>query len=889
MHTRIGRRLLRLILVPLSGVVLLLSILAIVEIQTITTQSRLRHSAVVVQLSQQVALALARGDASVARGGSGTLAASTRLAIVRDFATLHVLVADDEAQTVRLKLYASAARAHIDRPTNAAISRTLDRAQQAFDRVEADNQRIRRADFDRLRDGLLWTLGLAAAIVILSTIFTYRALSTSIARRLEALSENTLRFATGQPVGAPDAGDDEIGDVDARFRHFYEMLADREATAARYRILAEQTSDIMFFLDGERVVEANEAAADAYGYTREELRTKTIYDLRIPETHDEVRKIFEHPEEHVKSYETIHRRRDGSQFPVEITLRQADIGGRQINCIVARDVSARQEADGRLRAAVLQANEASRLKSEFVATMSHEIRTPMNAILGMTELLLGTSLDTEQYELATTVHSSGQSLLRIIDDVLDFSKIEAGRLDVEARAFSLTTCVESVALLLASQAQRKGIVLTAFVPPELPKLIVGDDLRVRQILTNLVGNALKFTAAGSIAVVGSILARNATTVSVRIEVRDTGIGLDPSASARLFTAFSQADGSTTRRYGGTGLGLTISKRLVELMGGKIGFTSKRHIGSTFWFELPFHIATEQPLTLQALSCGRVLVADVSRPARDITTAYLRAWGVDVDVAGSQDEIERLCSDRAALGTPYALAFIDISLAPSDSATLRRRIGKASGTTYVPVVLTSAFDSNEIGRDAVRDGFSGLLIKPLRQSLLFDCLSTFAGAKDLAPSVHEPDRISAMKSLAAVSPVDVPERDVASIKSLGHVLLVEDNPVNQRVGRKQLEKIGYTVTCADNGRIAVDALQRDRYDIVFMDLQMPEMDGLTATRTIRRNELGTGKHVPIVALTADASADDRTKCLASGMDDYLAKPVAIPELRAALERSLRVSA
>lgn len=903
MHSRIGRRLLRLIFVPLAGLLFVLAVVAVLERQTISAQSLARHSAIVVEQSQNIAIQLARGDAAVGRGERSTFSAPAASEIARDLATLRELVSDNPPQVARLDRFATAARAHIRLPADPSIRAQLATAQHNFDVVEKQLQRARRARNDRMRATYDVVLGFAVLLAIVTSVLVYRTVSSKIARRLEALSANTEHFTNGEAVGPPDAGDDEIADVDARFRLAYEMLAERAASIERYRILSERTSDIILFNDGPKIVEANEAAALAYGYTRDELRELTTYDLCAPELHEELRAIIDKPNDFVNTFETVHRRRGGSRFTVEITMRQASIGGREISCTVGRDISARLEAEKRLRAALLQANEASRLKSEFVATMSHEIRTPMNAILGMTELLLDSPLDLEQHELTSTVRSSGQALLRIIEDVLDFSKMEAGKLGIEARAFNLTTCIESVAQLLSPQAQGKGVVFTTFVPPELPLLLLGDELRIRQVLTNLVGNALKFTAEGRVSIACSVLEHTETTIAVRFEVTDTGIGLEPGAANRLFTAFSQADGSITRRYGGTGLGLAICKQLVELMGGTIGVASKPLVGSTFWFELPFHIAEGAPTSVRALQCGRVLVADTNLPARSITTRYLRAWGIDVDEARSGDEALRLCALRAAQDTPYALAFVDIAIAPNAVPTLARDMRDASCEPALPVVLTSAFDTLEGSRRAIEAGFFALLVKPLRQSVLFDCVASVTDGHPVLPAVDHSaesapaDAATAGRSLSRLqsplqrgpdSRVAVLDGDVQRAEALGRVLLVEDNPVNQRVGRKQLEKIGFRVTCAENGRIAVEALLTDHFDIVFMDLQMPEMDGLTATKEIRLNERPTGAHVPIVALTADARAKDRAECLASGMDDYLSKPVALSEMRTMLARWVKTS-
>ena len=859
MRTRIGRRLLSLVLVPLIGLVLVLGVFAILEMQTQTTESWLLRSDSVIEQSQAVALDLAR--------------ARPVPTIVREFASLRALVSDDPSQLARLKLYARAAVNHMRHPENARGTARLTATQGEFDDFEATLQHGRRAASDRLRALYEIALGLAIVIAFAATFTIYRALSGDVTRRLEALAINTQRYWTGEPIGPPDEAGDEISEVDARFRLAFEMLANRETAASRYKVLAEETSDIMFFLDGTKIVEANAAAFRTYGYAREELLRLSVFDLRVPEEHETVANLLKIPENSVESYETFHRKRDGTRFPVEIMARKTGVANGRLLFIVARDISARRESDARLRAALLAANEASRLKSEFVATMSHEIRTPMNAILGMTELLLDSTLDFEQRDLASTVRSSGQSLLRIIDDVLDFSKIEAGKLVVETRSFNLTSCVEAVAHLLAPQLQRKRLLFNAFVPPEFPARLLGDEMRIRQVLTNLLGNATKFTATGSVSIACAIRAQTKTDVTIRFEVTDTGIGLEPTAAKGLFTAFTQADGSITRRYGGTGLGLAISKRLVELMGGTIGVQSKPALGSTFWFEIPFAISDEKVPPPRSVACGPILVVDTHRPARDILTRYLRAWSIEVDEAASLESAISLCAQRTERGTPYALVFFDHAVDTPELASIVRYLRLSAHAASLPVVLTSFSETNETSYRAVQSGFCAVLTKPLRQSVLFDCISTFT-------KVAEPD---------IAFPV-APEPQFEAMLTRGHVLLVEDNIVNQHVGRKQLEKLGFAVTCADNGRIAVDVLETERYDLVFMDVQMPEMDGFAATRAIRRNERAANRaRVPIVALTADARTQDRTACLESGMDDYLSKPVALTDLRAVLARWLRVTA
>ncbi|GAC1395481.1 MAG: hypothetical protein NVS3B17_10670 [Vulcanimicrobiaceae bacterium] len=865
MNTRIGRRLLRVVLVPMVGLFLMLAASVALERETLRTESWLRHSSVVIELSQQLAIDLVRGGDAVGDDPRRPYSSAAILAVRRDLTTLRVLVSDNPTQLARLETYARAARAFVVDPRNTTKATRLLVARRQFGQAEIDLQRERRAASDRFHRIYETALWLTIVCAIAATLAVYRTLSTDVTRRLAALADNTQRLWLGESVDPPDRGGDEISDVDARFRLVFEMLGNRESAASRYKVLAEQTSDIMFFLDGARIIEANAAAVAAYGYSREKLLTLTLYDLRVPELHDELAKLVERPENFVESYETMHCRRDGSRFPVEVMLRQATIAQERLIFVVARDISARRESESRLQTALLAANEASRLKSEFVATMSHEIRTPMNAILGMTELLLDSSLDLEQRDLAATVRSSGQALLRIIDDVLDFSKMEAGKLIVETRPFNLTACVESVAHLLTADAQRKGLAMHTYVVPDLPRLL-GDETRIRQILTNLVGNATKFTGAGSISISCVVRTRTAATANVRFEVVDTGIGLEPAVQQRLFTAFTQADGSITRRYGGTGLGLAISRRLVELMGGTIGVTSKVGIGSTFWFEIPFAVATSDVPAPRSVVCGPVLVVDTSRPARDIMSRYLRAWDVEVDELASIDAALNACAQRAAAGRSYALVFVDYRVSPQEVPTLVARFRFAASSPKLPVVLTSALEINELSRHALSSGYCAFVAKPLRQSVLFDCITTFTQ--------------TAVRHTPATLAV---EREIEPRTTHGHVLLVEDNPVNQRVGRKQLEKIGFTVTCADNGRLAVDAVRAGRYDIVFMDVQMPEMDGLAATRAIRRNEASGDKRLPIVALTADARPQDRLECLDSGMDDYLSKPVALADLRRVLER------
>ena len=535
------------------------------------------------------------------------------------------------------------------------------------------------------------------------------------------------------------------------------------------------------------------------------------------------------------------------------------------------DITDQKQLATQLAIASEEAREASRAKSEFLANMSHEIRTPMNAIIGLSHLALKTELTTRQHDYVHKIHNSAQSLLGIINDILDLSKIEAGKLGIENTEFDLLEVLDNLASLVSVRAEEKGLEFLISAAPGLPYFLVGDPLRLGQVLLNLTGNAVKFTAAGQVLVSVTELpgSRSATHIGLRFAISDTGIGLTGEQRGKLFQAFSQADASTTRKYGGTGLGLTISKQLAELMGGEIGVDSVAGEGSTFWFTVTAGVAAERRRgvrgTAEALQGRRVLVVDDNGSARSIVESYVTSFGMAPRQAASGEQAIAMVQTAQAEGAPYELVLMDWQMPGLNGIEAARKIRQLDAPPKI--VLLTAHGREEVVRSAEEAKLDGFLVKPVNPSLLLDAslVALFGGT--LAGGGARRDR---------------GDENANVLRGLS-VLLAEDNEINQQVAREVLEGFGVQVDIAANGRLAVERLRAAQrpYSLVLMDMQMPEMDGLSATRAIRAD--GSIAHLPIIAMTANAMEADRQACVDAGMDDFISKPFRPKELLRLLQK------
>jgi two-component system sensor histidine kinase/response regulator len=1001
---KMGHKIFLLVSVPLIFILAVLALFSLSQRSTVTAGAEAdRSDAVLAQTGTLWETMLDAEDN--ARGYVLTRSPSYLMRFHRSesqvpqlLATLHQLIGEDSGREDQadgiekaadqrlLELQRSIARVQPLAATKSGIasrspdkSRNMDELRSrvtAFNNVELHLDSQRDARLARSLDTFNTLLMVCAIAAFGLSLLIMQIFSRVLVKRLAELGDEARAFAEGGAFrGSVQKGNDEISQLQRSFHAMAGTIEEKQTALERYQLLVKTARDVILFVsrDDLRILDANDAAIDAYGYTREELLTMTVRELRSPESRVTLDAEIDRGDADPALFEAYHRRKDGSSFPVEVASRAAEIEGRpvllsiirdvterkraenehekffdrsndlmgvanfegyfsRINSAwgsalgysveeltgrpflefihpddrrrtastmeaikrgeavtsfeiqfarkdgsyvwlawsaipsieeglvyaVARDVTKRKEIEAELAFSRDQAMEASLLKSQFLANMSHEIRTPMNGIVATSELLMRSKLSGDEREYAGIISESAGALLTIINEILDLSKLEAGKLDLESAEFSPHSVAEGATELVAVQAAQKGLSLRTEIADDLPGIILGDAGRVRQILLNLLGNALKFTERGAVSLRVSLEADDEAEATLRFAVADTGIGLSPQECKRIFEPFTQADGSTSRRYGGTGLGLSISKRLVELMNGEIGVESDQKSGSTFWFTARFaKVGTlAEHSARPSLRGRRLLVVDSDSTSSDNIVRYANSWGVRSVATSNADAVILMLKKGVGAGDPFHFLIVDLSTADLDAWRLSESIARDASLSDTKLILAASLAARE--RLQATGSFAAYLAKPVKQSQLHDCLVT---AMEIGrPRSRVIDKAALTDNVGA------------------RILLAEDHAINRRIALAQLEEFHLTADVATNGQEAIDAYEKHRYDIILMDCQMPEVDGFAATRAIRAIQARDGGNVRIIAMTANAMEGDRKTCIDAGMDDYISKPVGLDELR-----------
>lgn len=676
-----------------------------------------------------------------------------------------------------------------------------------------------------------------------------------------------------------------------KFTGIVRDISSHKQVEAQFQQVVESAPNGMLMIDPNgKITLLNKQVESMFGYTREDMLGQPV-EMLIPERfrahHPSHRSgYFSAPASRVMGAgrELFGLHKNGTEFPVELGLNPIDTptGKRALASII--DITLRKRSESALSQATRdlewknqelseardQAIQAGQAKTDFLATMSHEIRTPMNGVIGMTTLLLDTELTPEQKGYLDTLKHSGESLLRIINDILDYSKIEAGKFTIEHIPFDLRMTIEDTLDILAPTAQGRQLELVGLIDAQTPRTVIGDPGRIRQILTNLIGNAIKFTEKGEVLIQVLQTEESHGSVTLRFEVIDTGIGLTPEAQAKMFQAFSQADSSTARKYGGTGLGLSICKRLVELMNGQIGLQSMPGLGTRISFTVKFGTPEEgtapvtPPLPVKNLSGLRVCLVDDNATNRSLLQYHVSAWNMTHESAVDGPSALDLLRRAAQEGAPFDIAIVDVHMPEMSGLELCRLIKEDPTIAKTHVILLTASGQRGDSMLAKEVGAAAYLTKPIRERHLADCIRLTLNRKG-----HKEDKAPLITRHTLTE---------VKARTVQRVLVVDDNPINQRVAVKMLEKLGCRVDLAGTGMEALAAICRHPYPLVFMDCQMPELDGFETTRLIRSQEQ-PGTRLPIIAMTANAMAGDREACLKAGMDDFISKPIIAADLKA----------